>query len=69
MTTHELTDRDGDALTVTRDEGLTWITTTSGTDEVTVGPFDDESLREIFPFVGAPRASARAGGLLRLLRE
>lgn len=35
----ELTDRDGDALTITTSAEGTWITCTSGRDEVTVGPF------------------------------
>lgn len=39
MDSSELTDRDGDALTITMDDGGAWITCTSGDREVTVGPF------------------------------
>ncbi|MGP5640782.1 hypothetical protein ACTXPS_15220 [Brachybacterium tyrofermentans] len=38
MNSHELTDRDGDALTVTTHNGQAWITCTSGPVEVTIGP-------------------------------
>lgn len=39
MNSFEMTDIDGDALTFITRDGSTWITCTSGTDEVTVGPF------------------------------
>lgn len=38
MTTIELSDSDGDALTVTKDLDGVWITCTAGEAEVTVGP-------------------------------
>lgn len=38
MNSIELTDTDGDALTIFTCDGATWITCTSGPDEVTVGP-------------------------------
>lgn len=41
----ELSDPDGDALTITSLHAGTWITCTSGGDEVTVGPFPMEALR------------------------
>lgn len=39
MNFFELTDPDGDALTITSDSTGTWITCSSGREEVTVGPF------------------------------
>lgn len=43
----EMTDVDGDALTlITREDG-TWITCTSGRDEVTVGPFATRLVRTV----------------------
>lgn len=39
MNSFEMTDIDGDALTFITRDGNTWITCTSGADEVTVGPF------------------------------
>ncbi|AXK46224.1 hypothetical protein [Brachybacterium saurashtrense] len=41
----EMTDVDGDALTLISRDHRTWITCTSGTDEVTVGPFPSRLLR------------------------
>lgn len=38
----ELTDQDGDALTVYRNKEGTWVTCTSQDEEVTVGPFPVE---------------------------
>lgn len=38
MRSHEHTDPDGDALTISTHNGQTWITCTSGRDEVTIGP-------------------------------
>lgn len=38
MNSHEHTDPDGDALTITTHNGQAWITCTSGRDEVTIGP-------------------------------
>lgn len=47
MNSIELTDVDGDALTlITREDGL-WVTCTSGPEEVTVGPFPTELLRGV----------------------
>lgn len=40
----ELTDPDGDALTITSDSSGTWITCTSDAEEVTVGPFLADAL-------------------------
>lgn len=40
----ELTDPDGDALTITSDSAGTWITCSSGGEEVTVGPFPTDEL-------------------------
>lgn len=39
MNAVELTDPDGDALTITSDSAGIWITCSSGGEEVTVGPF------------------------------
>lgn len=39
MTALELSDPDGDALTLTTDTDGIWITCTTGAAEVTVGPF------------------------------
>lgn len=39
MNSIEMTDVDGDALTVIMRDGDAWITCSSGTEEVTVGPF------------------------------
>lgn len=47
----ELTDPDGDALTITSDCAGTWITCSSGDDEVTVGPFPTGELRATLPQV------------------
>ena len=45
MNSFEMTDIDGDALTFITRDGSTWITCTSGADEVTVGPFPSRLLR------------------------
>lgn len=45
MNSIEMSDGDGDALTVISRDHRTWITCTSGADEVTVGPFSTRSLR------------------------
>lgn len=45
MDSFEMTDIDGDALTFITRDGSTWITCTSGADEVTVGPFPSHLLR------------------------
>lgn len=42
----EITDPDGDALTVTMDAQGAWVTCTSVEDEVTFGPFPGASLVE-----------------------
>lgn len=44
MTTIELSDPDGDALTITKNTGGIWVTCTAGAAEVTVGPFPVDSL-------------------------
>lgn len=49
----ELTDPDGDALTVTTDDGGIWLTCTTESDEVTVGPFPVASLRDALRAVDA----------------
>lgn len=51
----ELTDPDGDALTITTNITNTtgiWFTCTSDGDEVTVGPFPAESLKDALRGVG-----------------
>lgn len=45
MNSIEMTDLDGDALTLITRDGNAWITCTSGADEVTVGPFPLRMLR------------------------
>lgn len=50
----ELTDPDGDALTITSDYAGTWITCSSGDDEVTVGPFPTGELRATLPGIRRP---------------
>ncbi|MGO3211556.1 MAG: hypothetical protein ACTIJK_17375 [Brachybacterium sp.] len=45
MNSFEMTDLDSDALTFITRDGSTWITCTSGADEVTVGPFPSRLLR------------------------
>lgn len=47
MNSIEMTDRDGDALTVISQSDRTWITCTSGAEEVTVGPFPTPQLRTV----------------------
>ncbi|MGP9734881.1 hypothetical protein ACT3SQ_10055 [Brachybacterium sp. AOP42-C2-15] len=49
----ELTDPDGDALTLTTDAGGIWFTCTTDGDEVTVGPFPADSLRDALKVLGA----------------
>lgn len=45
MSNIELTDVDGDALTIYIRDESTWITCTSGAEEVTVGPFPTHVVR------------------------
>lgn len=47
MNSFEMTDVDGDALTVITRDGNAWITCTSGADEVTVGPLPLRMLRRV----------------------
>lgn len=47
MSNIELTDVDGDALTIYIRDESTWITCTSGTEEVTVGPFPTHVVRSV----------------------
>lgn len=54
----ELTDPDSDALTITSDSAGTWITCTSGREEVTVGPFSAVELRATLPDVHARRTAS-----------
>lgn len=49
----ELTDSEGDALTLTTDAGGIWVTCTTDGDEVTVGPFPADSLRDALRALGA----------------
>lgn len=49
----ELTDPEGDALTLITDAGGTWITCTTDGDEVTVGPFPADSLWDALKVLGA----------------
>ncbi|GAA4518388.1 hypothetical protein GCM10023160_00350 [Brachybacterium paraconglomeratum] len=49
----ELTDPEGDALTLTTDAEGIWITCTTDGDEVTVGPFPADSLRDALRALGA----------------
>lgn len=45
MNSIEMSDIDGDALTITSRGSRAWISCTSGLDEVTVGPFPTRVLR------------------------
>ena len=47
MSNIELTDVDGDALTIYIRDESTWITCTSGAEEVTVGPFPTHVVRSV----------------------
>ncbi|MGP9539372.1 hypothetical protein ACT3SP_15290 [Brachybacterium sp. AOP43-C2-M15] len=58
MNNIEMTDVDGDALTIISREGSTWITCTSGRDEVTVGPFPTRLVDGVLE-----RGLGRMGGL------
>lgn len=49
----ELTDPEGDALTLTTDAAGVWFTCTTDGDEVTVGPFPADSLRDALKVLGA----------------
>ena len=48
MKTTELTDIDGDALTITQRLDATWITCTKGNEEVTIGPVPTDAIRHAF---------------------
>ncbi|MGO2360476.1 MAG: hypothetical protein ACTH6N_05030, partial [Brachybacterium tyrofermentans] len=48
MKTIELTDIDGDALTISQRLDATWITCTKGAEEVTVGPVPTDAVRHAF---------------------
>lgn len=48
MKTTELTDTDGDALTITQRLDGTWITCTKGAEEVTIGPIPTDAIRNAF---------------------
>lgn len=50
----ELSDRDGDALTLTTHAHGVWITCTSGHSEVTVGPILPDVLHAAFAEHGGP---------------
>ncbi|ATG52162.1 hypothetical protein CFK38_11990 [Brachybacterium vulturis] len=62
VTATELTDPDGDALTITSDRAGTWITGSSGGDEVTVGPFPMGVLRAALTQQRLSSGSSRRGG-------
>jgi hypothetical protein len=47
MNTFELSDVDGDALTIISQDNSTWITCTSGAEEVTVGPFPRHLVQKV----------------------
>lgn len=47
MTTIELSDVDGDALTIISRDDSTWVTCTSGAEEVTVGPFPRHLVQKV----------------------
>lgn len=46
MHTTEHTDLDGDALAITRDKGLAWVTITRDDQELTIGPVPETALTE-----------------------
>lgn len=48
MKSMELTDFDGDALTIITRGDFTWLTCTSGRDEVTVGPLPTVTVHHAF---------------------
>lgn len=60
MNAAELTDRDGDALTITSDSAGIWITCTSNGEEVTVGPLPTGELRASLAAVNRPVSSTAA---------
>lgn len=49
----ELTDPEGDALTLTTDAAGIWVTCTTDGEEVTVGPFPADSLSDVLSVLGA----------------
>ncbi|MDN5820088.1 MAG: hypothetical protein L0H74_09375 [Brachybacterium sp.] len=56
----ELSDPDGDALTVTMDTEGIWITCTAGDAEVTVGPLAAATLRDRLARAGGHDRSTRS---------
>ena len=61
MNSMELTDLDGDALTIITHGDDTWITCTSGPEEVTVGPIPSTQLHRVLGMAGDPhRRGSRA---------
>ena len=76
MSNIELTDVDGDALTIYIRDESTWITCTSGTEEVTVGPFPTQVVRSVvdrgFEVEGGTLSALvrrTPGGTMRLTEE
>lgn len=76
MSNIELTDVDGDALTIYIRDESTWITCTSGTEEVTVGPFPTQVVRSVvdrgFEVEGGTLSALvrrTPGGTVRLTEE
>lgn len=61
MDSIEISDRDGDALTITTGADGVWITCTQGAHEVTVGPLVAEDLRVALAQVAASTRVAHAG--------
>lgn len=69
MNSIEMTDVDGDALTVIMRDGDAWITCSSGTEEVTVGPFPTRLLHEnLTQGTGSAPADGAGAGKLRCRR-
>lgn len=80
MNSIEMTDVDGDALAFITREDSTWITCTSGADEVTVGPFPTRLVRgafasppgtrdEVTTLIGRTSAAARPAAPSQEIRD
>lgn len=59
MNVTELTDPDGDALTIRSDRDSTWITCTSDGEEVTVGPLPTGELQAVMTAVRFASSAGR----------
>lgn len=64
MHTTEHTDLDGDALTITHQDGKAWITITHGDQELTTGPFPARVLN-----AEPPRRTSALAELKQRIRE